>query len=444
MREASELPHLIGQDRIPESVSRSVSSESNDREWSAPEEADLHSEANQWHRPIDMNDNASSTGSDLPRFACDFCREKKIKCSKELPKDGEERQPQPTKVSEPIGVEDRLRRIENSLELLTNSVNQLLAASGSRPAPHPSSASNEKGNLAAATESERRPPDQIHTFSSLDEAARILQSFQDDSGPSLEHKQAQSSLQGLSDVLMNVSLHHGTADGAAPDSKFYIPTKETGYALMGQFLKHSELGDFMFLTPSDDILRQVLFEPQTVSAKAWVVFVNYMLLALATGSGQHADAATAFRKNMRLALDDAKIFLEPSVTSKLEHTAGVFLNLARERVNKHGSGSLASHGLQDNMAAPLPPIITNPGQAGFSFANAEDSQQTPSLGDIDIEAFMQWLPPNIPMQSTADVDMEEELEEAASSQETRGLKRSIDSTFDWFSWDTYYASGTIL
>lgn len=118
------------------------------------------------------------------------------------------------------------------------------------------------------------------------------------------------------------------------------------------------------------------------------------------------------------------------ITSKLEHTAGVFLNLARERVNKRGSGSLASHGLQDNMAAPLPPIITDPGQAGFSFANAEDSQQTPSLDDIDIDAFLHWLPSNIPIQSTADVDMEEELEGAASSQETCGLKRSIDSIFD--------------
>ncbi|KAI8723095.1 Zn(2)-C6 fungal-type domain-containing protein [Fusarium sp. LHS14.1] len=290
-----------------------------------------------------MKDSASSAGSDLPRFACDFCREKKIKCSKELPKcaackpwpgeciyskqgvsaksrapkarDSEEKQAEPTKVSEPIGVEDRLRRIENSLELLTKSVNQLLVASGSRPALHTSSASNERSNLVFAPEAQRRPPEQIHTFSSLDEAARVLQSFQDDSGPSLEHQQAQSSLKGASDVLTNVSLHHGTGDGAAPDSKFYIPTKETGYALMGQFLKHSELGDFMFLTPSDDILRQVLFEPETVSAKAWVVFVNYMLLALATGSGDHADAATAFRKNMHLALNDAKIFLEPSVVN---------------------------------------------------------------------------------------------------------------------------------
>ncbi|KAJ4226306.1 hypothetical protein NW759_004892 [Fusarium solani] len=722
-----------------------------------------------------MDDSASSAGSDLPRFAvsapfqeeeylipnheeqCDFYREKKIKCSKELPKcaackpwsgeciyskegaslksrapkarDGEERQPQPTAVSEPIGVEDRLRHIENSLELLTNSVNQLLVASGSRPAPHVSSASNESGNLAPAPEAERRPPEQIHTFSSLDEAARILQSFQDESGPSPEHQQAQSSLQGLSDVLTNVSLHHRTVDGTTSDSRFYIPTKETGYALMGQFLKHSELGDFMFLTPSDHTLRQVLFEPETVTAKAWVVFVNYMLLALATGSGQHADAAAAFRKNMRLALDDAKIFLEPSdvniqtlillalhgedfalpnmswmltgqacqqaqvlrlhsvtnsdtsspeqqrrlclfwalfmadkscslaferpvflptewfqnvplpkfeylqqfhahqsqaqpaksafgahlflqtvqlsklmgfilvpkgasserdmlnslldswyqqtyekllsqtrdseteshntaqyremslgilsiqfrfltaciilqgsssgneefriayarqaisllpnmvsnwsqvynpavwellyfpftpffvlfgnimrdpsastvpqdlellataktyfsrmrtqlyvlagITCKLEHTAGVFLNLAREHANKPRSGSLVSRGLQDDMAATLPLTITDPGQAAFSFADTQHNQQPPTLDDVDIETFLHWLPQNIPVQSTADVDMGE-FGGTAPSQETRGMKRSIDSTFDWFSWDTYYASGTIL
>lgn len=213
---------------------------------------------------------------------------------------------------EPTGVEDRLRRIENSLERLANSVNQVLAASGSRGALNASSVANNRANLASAQETERRSHEKTHTFSPLDEAARILHSLQDKSGSSTEHQQAQSSLQSLSEVLTNVSLHHGTSEEASPGRRFYIPTKETGYALMGQFLKHSELGDFMFLTPSDEILRQVLFEPETVSAKAWVVFVNYMLLALATGSGQHADAATAFRKNTRLALDDAKIFLEPS------------------------------------------------------------------------------------------------------------------------------------
>ncbi|KAI8689556.1 Zn(2)-C6 fungal-type domain-containing protein [Fusarium sp. Ph1] len=703
-----------------------------------------------------MNDNASSAGSDVPRFACDFCREKKIKCSKELPKcaackpwpgkciyskqgataksrtpktrEGEERKPRPIAVPEPIGVEDRLRRIENSLELLTNSVNQLLVASGSRTSPHASSASNESGNLDPAPETERRSPGQTHTFSPLDEAARILQSFQDKSGPSPEHQQAQSCLQGLSEVLTNISLHHGTIEEASSSRRFYIPTKETGYALMGQFLKHSELGDFMFLTPSDDTLRQVLFEPETVTAKAWVVFVNYMLLALATGSGLHADAATAFRKNMCLALDDAKIFLEPSevniqalillalhgedfalpnmswmltgqacqqaqvlklhsvtgsdtsspeqqrrlclfwalfmadkscslafgrpvflpaewfqnvplpqfkylqqfhahhsqgqpatsefgahlflqtiqlskligfilvpkgassetdmlnsllnswyqqtyellseareseteshntaqsremslgilsvqfryltaciilqgsrsgneelrisyarqaisllpnivsnwsqvynpavwellyfpftpffvlfgnimkdpsastvpqdlelletaktyfsrmrtqlyvlagITSKLEHTARVFLNLAREHANKPGSGSPVNRGLQDDMVAPLPLTITDPGQAAFSFADTQHNQQPPTLDDVDIETFLHWLPQNIPVQSTADVGMGK-FGGTAPSQETRGMKRSIDSTFDWFSWDTYYASGTIL
>lgn len=132
------------------------------------------------------------------------------------------------------------------------------------------------------------------------------------------------------------------------------------------------------------------------------------------------------------------------VTSKLERTAGVFLNLARGHVNKTVSGSLASQGRQDDMAAPLTPTITGPGQAGFSFADTQDSEQTPSLDDIDIEAFLHWLPQNIPMQSTAGVEMEEDFGGAASSQETRSFKRSIDSTFDWFSWDTYYASGTIL
>lgn len=132
------------------------------------------------------------------------------------------------------------------------------------------------------------------------------------------------------------------------------------------------------------------------------------------------------------------------ITSKLEHTAGVFLNLAREHANKPGSGSPVSRGLQDDMAAPLPLTITDPAQVAFSFADTQHNQQPPSMEGADIETFLHWLPQNIPVQSMADVEMEEEFRGAAPSQETREMKRSIDSTFDWFSWDTYYASGTIL
>ncbi|RTE83923.1 hypothetical protein BHE90_001530 [Fusarium euwallaceae] len=708
-----------------------------------------------------MNDNASSSKPpDLPRFACDFCREKKIKCSKELPKcaackpwpseciyskqgaavksrvpkarDEENRQPQPATVSEPLKVEDRLRRIENSLEHLTKAVNQLLVTSGSKTGPQAyqdSSLSNKSGNPASAPETERPPHGPIHTFSPLDEAARILQSFQDSSGPTPEHRQAQSTLQGLSDVLTSVSLHHETIEEASSGRRFYIPTKETGYALMGQFLKHSELGDFMFMTPSDETLRQVLFEPETVSAKSWVVYVNYILLALTTGSGEHAGAVTAFRKNMRLALDDAKVFLEPSevniqtlillalhgedfalpnmswmltgqacqqaqvlrlhsvtesdasspdqqrrlclfwallmadkscslafgrpvflptewfqdvplpqfeylqrfqahqpqdqpatsafgahlflqtvefskligfivnlkgvrseremlnslldswyqqtyellsqardsetashnttqcremslgilsiqfrhltaciilagsssgneglrvaqarqaisllpnmvsnwnqvynpavwellyfpftplfvlfgnimrdpsaptvhqdlellattktyfsrmrtqlcvlagVSSKLEHTAGVFLKFAEDHVTQHKSGSLARPKPQDDMMAELPLTIPDFVQQSGPFPGTEYNQQEATLGDLDMDTVLHWLPEDLYMRETTDISLEGEPDEAAPGQESRGMKRSFDNTFDWFSWDTYYASGTIL
>ncbi|RSL91505.1 hypothetical protein CDV31_015443 [Fusarium ambrosium] len=494
---------------------------------------------------------------------------------------------------------------------------------------------------------------------------------------------------------------------------------------MGQFLKHSELGDFMFLTPSDEILRQVLFEPETVSAKAWVVFVNYMLLALTTGSEEHVGAATAFRKNMRLALDDAKIFLEPSevniqtlillalhgedfalpnmswmltgqacqqaqvlklhsainsdasspdqqrrlclfwalfmadkscslafgrpvflpterfqdvplpqfeylqrfhaqqsqdqpaksafgaylflqtiefsklmgfiikskgvsserntlyslldswyqqtyeardceteshnaaqcremslgilsvqfryltaciilagsssenddlrvaqarqaisllphmvsnwnqvynpavwellyfpftpffvlfgkimrdpqastastdlellattktyfsrmrtqlcvlasVSSKLEHTAGVFLRFAEDHVTQHKSGSLAHQRPEEDMMTDLPLTIPDFVQQGCSFPGTGDNQQQGALGDVDMATFLHWLPDNIPVEAAADVGLEEEFVGEAPGQDSRGIKRSFDNTFDWFSWDTYYASGTIL
>lgn len=52
-----------------------------------------------------------------------------------------------------------------------------------------------------------------------------------------------------------------------------------------------------------------MFKPETVSRKAWVVYVNYMILALL--SGNQSTKCEGFRHNMKLALNDSRIFLEP-------------------------------------------------------------------------------------------------------------------------------------
>ncbi|KAJ5281836.1 hypothetical protein N7478_007208 [Penicillium angulare] len=68
-----------------------------------------------------------------------------------------------------------------------------------------------------------------------------------------------------------------------------------------------------FLSPSEDILRQVLFEPEKVRERAWIVSFNYTLLAAI--SAPHDENEKILRHNSQLALNDSRIFLEPSLAN---------------------------------------------------------------------------------------------------------------------------------
>lgn len=80
-----------------------------------------------------------------------------------------------------------------------------------------------------------------------------------------------------------------------------------------EFLEYSQLGEPFFCFPSDEILRQIIFEPKKVREKAWIVSFNYVLLAaISTKHDEHEDK---LRKNSQLALNDSRIFLEPSLAN---------------------------------------------------------------------------------------------------------------------------------
>ncbi|KAJ5113088.1 hypothetical protein N7456_001622 [Penicillium angulare] len=96
-------------------------------------------------------------------------------------------------------------------------------------------------------------------------------------------------------------------------SRFHIPSKSAGYSLLGKFLEYAELGKPFFSFPSEDILRQVVFEPENVRERAWVVSFNYILLAaISTHDDEHEEK---LRQNSQLALNDSRIFLEPSLAN---------------------------------------------------------------------------------------------------------------------------------
>lgn len=72
------------------------------------------------------------------------------------------------------------------------------------------------------------------------------------------------------------------------------------------------MGELFFMVPSHDIIRQVVFDPENVVQKAWVVCFNYMILSIISTENDQSNEAEKFRRNTQLALNDSSIFLEPS------------------------------------------------------------------------------------------------------------------------------------
>ncbi|KPI36540.1 uncharacterized protein AB675_4368 [Cyphellophora attinorum] len=119
-------------------------------------------------------------------------------------------------------------------------------------------------------------------------------------------------LQALSSTLngsnMNAAIN-------APNTKTYVvPSKPTGYSMIGHFLELAEMSQPFMIVPSEDIIRAVVFEPDTVAVgePAWIVTVNYNLLAASRDSSRPCLPDADLRHNMQLALNHSSIFLKPS------------------------------------------------------------------------------------------------------------------------------------
>ncbi|KAK2063312.1 hypothetical protein LY76DRAFT_563433 [Colletotrichum caudatum] len=282
------------------------------------------------------NDSASSTA--LARFACDYCRQKKFKCSRELPKcsackpwpgscdykrDKPEPKPGVTHVNDwpkppiaitPSSVEQRLQSIESSLQRLTEAVERVLEATFEKPVlgnvPTTSRATHTSD--IRASNDERTPGlflGPSHSFSFLKEASNNIETASRASTP-FAYQHAHSELQFLSSSLTTATVK--TEEGAGDDEGFFIPSKALGYQLIGTFLEHAPTGELLFATPPDDLMRQIVFHPEQVAQKAWVVYFNYIMLAQAsTEEENQANRADKFRRNVRRALNDSSIFLEP-------------------------------------------------------------------------------------------------------------------------------------
>ncbi|KAF3808274.1 hypothetical protein GCG54_00006893 [Colletotrichum gloeosporioides] len=255
--------------------------------------------------------------------ACTYSRDKERTLST---KDQTALQPKtsgPAETSSTIGaLEQRLQNIERSILNLTKSVEQVLSAVSPQDSTNTVSSSisesatmTGKVDQVTASLNEAQVPNLFlgpsHSFSFLKETPTHIDAVSK-SPSTLAHHNAYSELRYLSNTLTTATVSPDTTAMKG----FHVPPKSVGYQLIGQFLEHSPLGEPFFCSPSDDLLRQIIFDPANVKQKAWVVYVNYMMLAMvsANESGESVEAKQ-FRRNMRLALNDSTIFLEPTLAN---------------------------------------------------------------------------------------------------------------------------------
>jgi hypothetical protein len=115
-----------------------------------------------------------------------------------------------------------------------------------------------------------------------------------------------------------------------------------------------------------------------------------------------------------------------TVCSRLQHTASVFLQLARA----HVSGRIPTQ----THEKPAKSFQPTPIQRTYTYDQDTEDLMDLDLGELNVSNYLGWLPTDMgsawPIFDTNRPDVSSRL----------GNKRpSQGSGFDWFSWDTYYS-----
>ncbi|KAF5579608.1 transcriptional regulatory [Fusarium pseudocircinatum] len=271
---------------------------------------------------------SSLANSGLARYACDYCKQKKFRCSKELPKCSA-CQPWPgpcnysrdkpalksnfneqatcaslDSASRPSieRLYERLQKVEKAVQALTPTVAEDVEAVNHGPSTNYQQVFGKEGEPQDGNDS--RPSlsaGDVNSFSFLKDTSITNTTI----GSSPLHQHAAKEFQYLSDSLTTA----GVTSKSYANTGFFVPSKGEGYQMIGRFLESVSLGDTFFITPSESLLIQTIFRPETVSKKAWVVYINYMIVTMLAHN--EAVRAQKYRDNMKLALNDSRIFLEP-------------------------------------------------------------------------------------------------------------------------------------
>lgn len=169
------------------------------------------------------------------------------------------------------------------------------------------------------------------------------------------------------DAICGISL-----PGNEAVAGFFIPSRALGYMLISRkyialcmlfavktlnneffqgFQNVSNLADLIAIKPSDQILMKVVFEPVSVTQRSWVLYVNFIFLIISHKDQTLSHLTTSFRHNIRLVLDDAKIFLEPNEVNVQALT--MLSCLGEDYTSPSLSWMLASHACRQAQALNL-------------------------------------------------------------------------------------------
>ncbi|OGM43835.1 hypothetical protein ABOM_007590 [Aspergillus bombycis] len=208
-------------------------------------------------------------------------------------------------------LETRLRHLELTVQRLTNSVDHALQVILSAP---PRSTNDQRPtepshSVAAATNDSNSDLyiGPSHSFTFLRETPANIDAIP---RPSCDEtrQSAHSELQYLSNSLGSAQVDQGVTEDPL---HFYIPSRPVGYHLISKFWEIAEVGEPFFSAPTEEMVRQIVFEPHNVREKAWVVYFNYVLLSDISARDDDSDETRKLRRNVQLALNDSRIFLEP-------------------------------------------------------------------------------------------------------------------------------------
>ncbi|PYI00082.1 hypothetical protein BO71DRAFT_312305 [Aspergillus ellipticus CBS 707.79] len=206
---------------------------------------------------------------------------------------------------------DRLQRLEETVQSLSNSVERALRTIGQVSHGKDNPEKPTAPNSTVPKESTRTDSGLFiapsHSFSFLKDTSATMEANLQSSNDA-SHQSAFSGLEYLSTRLTTAQVDQQPTENM---TTFYVPSRALGYRSMSQILEFAELGQPFFRLPPEDMIKKIIFEPHKFQEKAWIVYVNYLLLSNTSGKDDEDDEKEKFRWNVQLALNNSSIFLEP-------------------------------------------------------------------------------------------------------------------------------------